>query len=94
MEEMKQKIADLEKEIQSQREFQEIVKKIFVSMGISENVFSDPSFLKEILIFCTEKDKKTGNILLSPANGEESIVIKSEDDVKTLTNCLMGYFRK
>ena len=50
--------------------------------------------MEEVLIFCTEKDEMTGNIMLSPPNGEESIVIKSEDDVKTLTNCLMGYFRK
>ena len=44
---MKQKIADLEKEIQSQREFQEIVKKIFVSMGINENVFQIPVSQKQ-----------------------------------------------
>ena len=50
--------------------------------------------MKEVLIFCTEKDKKTGNILLSPPSGEESIVIKSENDVKMLTNYLMDYFPK
>lgn len=50
--------------------------------------------MEELFIFCTEKDQKTGNIFLSPPRGEESIVIKSEDDVKTLTNCLMDYFQK
>lgn len=50
--------------------------------------------MEELFIFCTEKDQKTGNILLSPPSGEESIVIKNEDDVKTLMDCLMGYFQK
>ena len=47
-----------------------------------------------LFIFCTEKDEKTGNILLSPPLGEESIVIKSEDDVKMLINCLMGMIKE
>ena len=50
--------------------------------------------MEEIFIFCTEKDKQTGFVFLSPPCGEERIVIRNEDDVKTLTECLMDYFHK
>lgn len=52
------------------------------------------SALDEMFIFCTEIDKRTGNIMLSPPRGEKSIIIKCKDDVKVLTDYLMDCFQR
>lgn len=59
-----------------------------------DNIMYPPKKENEKFIFCTEIDKRTGNIMLSPPRGEESIIIKSKDDVKVLTDYLMDCFQR
>lgn len=46
-----------------------------------------------VLIFSTFKNEKTGEVMLSPPLGEESIIIRCKEDVEAIKNCLMDYFQ-
>jgi len=48
--------------------------------------------LDNALIFSTFKNEETGEVMLSPPLGEESIIVRCKEDVEVIRSCLMDYF--